>query len=56
MHGLMTRVLVPGGGVVLFDAGYLVWRFLDGFIFVAHRNHEREIEGDLSESCAAVAA
>jgi hypothetical protein len=56
VRGLTTRVLVPGGGVVLIDAGYLVWRFPDGFVFVAHGNHQREIEGDFSEFCAALAA
>jgi hypothetical protein len=55
VRGLTTRVLVPGGGVVLIDAGYLVWRYPDGFIFVAHGNHQLEIEGDFSELCAALA-
>jgi hypothetical protein len=56
VRGLTTRVLLPGGGVVLLDAGYLVWRFPDGFVFVAHGNHQLEIEGDFSELCAALAA
>jgi hypothetical protein len=55
VRGLTTRVLVPGGGVVLLDAGYLVWRFPDGFVFVAHGNHQLEIEGDFAELCAALA-
>ena len=50
VRGLTTRVLLPGGGVVLIDAGYLVWRYPDGFVFVAHGNHQLEIEGDLAES------
>jgi hypothetical protein len=54
-RGLITRVLLPGGGVVLIDAGYLRWRFPDGFVFEAHGNHELEIEGDLTELCAALA-
>jgi hypothetical protein len=56
VRGLTTRVLLPGGGVVLIDAGYLVWRYPDGFVFVAHGNHELEIEGDFSELCAALGA
>ena len=55
VRGLTTRVLVPGGGVVLLDAGYLVWRYPDGFVFVAHGIHELEIEGDFVEFCAALA-
>jgi hypothetical protein len=56
VRGLTTRVLVPGGGIVLLDAGYLVRRFPDGLIFVAHGNHQLEIEGDFSELCAALSA
>jgi hypothetical protein len=55
VRGLTTRVLLPGGGVVLIDAGYLVWRYPDGFIFVAHGNHQLETEGDFTELCAALA-
>jgi hypothetical protein len=55
VRGLTTRVLVPGSGVVLLDAGYLVWRYPDGLVFVAHGNHQLEIEGDFSELCAALA-
>jgi hypothetical protein len=55
-RGLKTRVIAPGGGVVLIDAGYLRWRFPDGFVFEAHGNHQLEIEGDTSELCAALAA
>ena len=55
-RGLTTRVLVPGSGVVLLDAGYLLWRYPDGFVFVAHGNHQLEIEGDIAELCAALVA
>lgn len=55
-RGLKTRVVAPGGGVVLIDAGTLEWRYPDGFVFVAHGNHELEIAGDFSELCAALAA
>jgi hypothetical protein len=55
-RGLKTRVIAPGGGVVLIDAGTLEWRYPDGFVFSAHGNHQLEIEGDLSELCAALAA
>ena len=55
-RGLKTRVVAPGGGVVLIDAGTLEWRYPDGFVFSAHGNHQLEIEGDLSEVCAALAA
>ena len=54
-RGLTTRVLAPGGGVVLLDVGYLLWRYPDGFVFVAHGNHQLEIEGDIAELCAALA-
>jgi hypothetical protein len=55
-RGLKTRVVAPGGGAVLIDAGTLTWRYPDGFVFVAHGNHQLEIEGDLSDLCAALAA
>jgi hypothetical protein len=55
-RGLKTRVIAPGGGVVLIDAGYLRWRYPDGFVFEAHGNHQLEIEGDVSELCAALAS
>ena len=54
-RGLTTRVLAPGGGVVLLDVGYLLWRYPDGFVFVAHGNHQLEIEGDIAELCDALA-
>jgi hypothetical protein len=55
-RGLVTHVVVPGGGVVLIDAGRLVWRYPDGLIFEADGNHQLKIEGDISELCAALAA
>jgi hypothetical protein len=55
-RGLKTHVVAPGGGVVLIDAGTLRWRYPDGFVFEAHGNHQLEIEGDISELCAALAA
>ena len=56
VHGLSTRVIVPGGGgVVLIDAGYLLYRYPDGHVFVEHGNHQLRIEGDRSELCAALA-
>jgi hypothetical protein len=55
-RGLTTRVLLPGGGVVLLDAGYLLWRYPDGFVFVAHGNHQLEIQGDTTELCAALSS
>jgi hypothetical protein len=53
-RGLFSHIRVPGGGTVLIDAGYLHWRWPDGHIFVAHGNHQLEIEGDLAELCAAL--
>jgi hypothetical protein len=53
-RGLVTHVVVPGGGVVLIDAGRLVWRYPDGLVFEANGNHQLKIEGDLSELCAAL--
>lgn len=55
-RGLVTHVVAPGGGVVLIDAGRLVWRYPDGLIFQANGNHQLEIEGDISELCAALAS
>ena len=55
-RGLVTRVIAPGGGVVLIDAGYLRWRYPDGYVFEAHGDHQLEIEGDISELCAALAS
>jgi hypothetical protein len=55
-RGLVTHVVAPGGGVVLIDAGRLVWRYPDGLVFEANGNHQLKIEGDLSELCAALAS
>jgi hypothetical protein len=54
-RGVVTHVVVPGGGLVLIDAGRLVWRYPDGLIFEANGNHQLKIEGDISELCAALA-
>jgi hypothetical protein len=55
-RGLVTHVVAPGGGVVLIDAGRLVWRYPDGLVFEANGNHQLKIEGDISELCAALAS
>jgi hypothetical protein len=51
-HGVTTHVVAPGGGVVLLKAGYVVYRFPDGFVFV---QHGVDTSGDLSALCAALA-
>jgi hypothetical protein len=53
-RGLVTHVVAPGVGLVLIDAGRLVWRFPDELIFEANGNHQLRIEGDISELCAAL--
>jgi hypothetical protein len=55
-RGVRTHILAPGVGTVVLDAGYLHYRFPDGFIFVAHGRHQLELEGDIAELCAALAA
>lgn len=55
-RGVRTHILVPGAGTVVLDAGYLHWRYPDGFVFVAHGRHQLELEGDIVELCAALAA
>jgi hypothetical protein len=55
-RGLYTHVVAPGGGVVLIDAGRLVYRYPDGLVFEANGNHQLQIEGDISELCAALAS
>jgi hypothetical protein len=55
-RGLVTHVVAPGGGLVLIDAGRLVWRYPDGLVFEANGNHQLKIEGDTSELCAALAS
>jgi hypothetical protein len=55
-RGLVTHVVAPGVGLVLIDAGRLVWRYPDGLIFEANGNHQLKIDGDISDLCAALAA
>ena len=54
-RGVRTHVRAPGGGTVVLDAGYLHYRYPDGFVFVAHGRHQLELEGDIAELCAALA-
>jgi hypothetical protein len=55
-RGVRTHIRAPGGGTVVLDAGYLHYRSPDGFVFVAHGRHQLELEGDIAELCAALAA
>ena len=55
-RGVRTHILAPGAGTVVLDAGYLHYRFPDGFVFVAHGRHQLELEGDIAELCEALAA
>ncbi len=55
-RGVRTHIVAPGGGTVVLDAGYLHYRFPDGFVFVAHGRHQLELEGDIAELCKALAA
>jgi hypothetical protein len=50
-HGVTTHVIAPGGGVVLLRAGYALYRYPDGFVFV---QHGVDTSGDLSALCAAL--
>lgn len=54
-RGVRTHIRAPGGGTVVLDAGYLHYRYPDGFVFVAHGRHQLELEGDIAELCAALA-
>jgi hypothetical protein len=54
-RGVRTHIVAPGGGTVVLDAGYLHYRFPDGFVFVAHGRHQLELEGDIAELCEALA-
>jgi hypothetical protein len=54
-RGLVTHVVGPGVGLVLIDAGRLVWRYPDGLVFEANGNHQLKIDGDVSGLCAALA-
>jgi hypothetical protein len=51
-HGVSFHIVAPGGGVVLIQAGYVLFRFPDGFVFV---QHGIDTTGDLSALCAALA-
>jgi hypothetical protein len=51
-HGVTIHVVAPGSGVVLLKAGYVVYRYPDGFVFV---QHGVDASGDLSALCAALA-
>lgn len=51
-HGVTIHVVAPGGGVVLLKAGYVVYRYPDGFVFV---QHGVDASGDFSALCAALA-
>ena len=55
-RGVRTHIRAPGGGTVVLDAGYLHYRYPDGFVFEAHGRHELELEGDIAELCAALGA
>jgi hypothetical protein len=54
-HGAELHILVPGGGVVLLDAGYLVTLFPSGTVVVFHGQFPFAVEGDVSGACAALA-
>jgi hypothetical protein len=51
-HGVSFHVVAPGGGVVLIQAGNVLFRFPDGFVFV---QHGIDTTSDLSALCAALA-
>jgi hypothetical protein len=55
-RGASVHVYVPGGGVILLDAGYLVTTYPDGTVLVEHGQHPFEVDGDVGELCAALAA
>ena len=54
-RGAPFHILVPGGGIVLLDAGYLVTLFPSGTVVVSHGQFPFELEGDVSGVCAALA-
>jgi hypothetical protein len=54
-RGAPFHILVPGGGIVLLDAGYLVTLFPSGKVVVSHCQFPFEVEGDVSAVCAALA-
>jgi hypothetical protein len=55
-RGVRTHIRAPGGGTVVLDAGFLHYRYPDGFVFEAHGRHQLELEGDIADLCAALAA
>jgi hypothetical protein len=55
-RGAAVHVQVPGGGIVLLDAGYLVTLYPSGSVVVSHGQFPFEVEGDVSSLCAALAA
>jgi hypothetical protein len=54
-RGAPFHILVPGGGIVLLDAGYLVTLFPSGTVVVSHGHFPFEVDGDVSAVCAALA-
>ena len=54
-RGAPFHILVPGGGTVLLDAGYLVTLFPSGTVVVSHGQFPFEVDGDVSALCAALA-
>jgi hypothetical protein len=54
-RGAAFHILVPGGGIVLLDAGYLVTLFPSGTVVVSHGQFPFEVGGDVSAVCAALA-
>ena len=54
-RGAPFHILVPDGGIVLLDAGYLVTLFPSGTVVVSHGQFPFEVDGDVSALCAALA-
>jgi hypothetical protein len=54
-RGAPFHILVPGGGIVLLDAGYLVTLFPSGTVVVSRGQFPFEVDGDVSAVCAALA-
>jgi hypothetical protein len=53
-RGTPFHILVPGGGIVLLDAGYLVTLFPSGTVVVSHGQFPFEVNGDVSAVCSAL--
>jgi len=53
-RGASVHITVPGGGVVLLDAGLLVTTYPDGNVLVEHGQHPFELSGDVGDLCAAL--